>query len=156
MKFVSWEIATLVSLKNWSAQMLLAWHHLDPVSTKEIDRNNAVYALQGNRNPFIDRPLYADCIWGTGDCSATSVASTDEEPAVTVYPNPVSDYLTVTTTDKTVEQNISISDITGRVVYSNSFYKMANVRTSDFTTGLYLLNIKSVNANYTFKVSITH
>ena len=36
--------------------MLLEWHADDPVSAKEIDRNEAVYDIQGNRNPFIDRP----------------------------------------------------------------------------------------------------
>ncbi len=71
--FVTWEMATQVNLKGWTAQMLLDWHHNDPVSKKEIDRNNAVYALQGNRNPFIDHPEYADCIWGTGDCSMLGV-----------------------------------------------------------------------------------
>jgi hypothetical protein len=136
--------------------MLLEWHHLDPVSKKEIDRNNAVYALQGNRNPFIDRPQFADCIWGTGDCSATSVAGTDKEATIDIYPNPVSDNLNVTTSDKTVEQNIVISDITGRIVYENSFYKSINVSTIDFISGLYLVNLKSVNSNNTYKISVAH
>lgn len=48
----------------WTVEMLLKWHHGDPVSKKETDRNEAVYALQGNRNPFIDHPELADHIWG--------------------------------------------------------------------------------------------
>ena len=36
----------------------------DPVSQKEIDRNNAVYEFQHNRNPFIDYPELAEYIWG--------------------------------------------------------------------------------------------
>jgi endonuclease I len=36
--------------------MLYRWHLADPVSQKEIDRNNTVYAIQGNRNPYIDHP----------------------------------------------------------------------------------------------------
>jgi endonuclease I len=156
MKFITWEIATLVSLKSWSAQMLLEWHHLDPVSKKEIDRNNAVYALQGNRNPFIDRPQFADCIWGTSDCSATYVTGTDKEAAIDIYPNPVSGNLTVTTADKTMEQNIIISDITGRIVYNSSFYKSTSVSTIDFISGLYFVNIKSVNTNTTYKISVAH
>ena len=71
--FTNWEMATQVNLNTWTINMLLDWHHSDPVSKKEIDRNNAVYALQGNRNPFIDHPEYADCIWGTGDCSGLGV-----------------------------------------------------------------------------------
>ncbi len=50
-------------LKLWAIEMLLDWHELDPVSQKELDRNEAVYAIQGNRNPFIDHPQYADLIW---------------------------------------------------------------------------------------------
>ncbi|KIC62956.1 endonuclease [Chryseobacterium taiwanense] len=44
--------------------MLLQWHQQDPVSQKEIDRNNAVYTLQKNRNPFIDNPTWVNAIWG--------------------------------------------------------------------------------------------
>ncbi|MDF2550737.1 MAG: C-terminal target protein [Chryseobacterium sp.] len=44
--------------------MLLQWHTQDPVSQKEIDRNNAVYNLQRNRNPFIDNPSWVNAIWG--------------------------------------------------------------------------------------------
>jgi endonuclease I len=41
-------------LEPWALEMMLAWHEQDTVSDKEIARNKAVYALQGNRNPFID------------------------------------------------------------------------------------------------------
>jgi len=33
------------------------------VSQKEIDRNEAAYAHQGNRNPFVDHPEYVTKIW---------------------------------------------------------------------------------------------
>jgi endonuclease I len=47
----------------WSKNMLLDWAAADPVSDKEISRNNAVYAVQGNRNPFIDQPEFSTSIW---------------------------------------------------------------------------------------------
>ena len=50
-------------IKPWALAMLLRWSDNDPVSQKEIDRNNAVYGYQGNRNPFIDHPEYARMIW---------------------------------------------------------------------------------------------
>ena len=53
------------ALKTWYLDLMLQWHAQDPVSQKEIDRNNAVYAIQGNRNPFIDHPEFANCIWAT-------------------------------------------------------------------------------------------
>lgn len=43
--------------------MLLQWHLQDPVSQREIDRNNAIYAIQNNRNPFIDNPQWVNDIW---------------------------------------------------------------------------------------------
>jgi endonuclease I len=51
---------------TWFINMLLSWHHADTVSTKEINRNNAVYYSSGqhNRNPFVDYPEFADYIWG--------------------------------------------------------------------------------------------
>lgn len=51
---------------DWALAMLLEWHANDPVSQKEIDRNNAVYNIQGNRNPFIDNPSWVNQIWGGG------------------------------------------------------------------------------------------
>ncbi len=48
----------------WHVNLLMDWHNLDPVSDKEIKRNNAIYALQNNRNPFIDSPHFAQRIWG--------------------------------------------------------------------------------------------
>ena len=51
-------------LKQWAVDMFLEWHRADPVSQKEIDRNNAVEQWQHNRNPFIDYPELAEHIWG--------------------------------------------------------------------------------------------
>lgn len=53
------------AFSTWSMQMLLEWHRADPVSQKEISRNEAVYKQQGNRNPFVDHPELAEYIWGT-------------------------------------------------------------------------------------------
>ncbi len=51
-------------IQNWALQTLLQWHVSDPVSQKEINHNNAVYAIQGNWNPFISSPGYVYLIWG--------------------------------------------------------------------------------------------
>ncbi|MGV1020354.1 endonuclease [Empedobacter falsenii] len=44
--------------------ILLKWNVEDPVSQFEIQRNNVVANVQGNRNPFIDNPYLATVIWG--------------------------------------------------------------------------------------------
>lgn len=49
---------------SWVIDLLLKWHRQDPVSQKELDRQEAVYAHQKNRNPFIDHPELAEHIWG--------------------------------------------------------------------------------------------
>lgn len=49
---------------TWSKELFLKWHRQDPVSQKEITRNNAIYMYQKNRNPFIDYPELAEHIWG--------------------------------------------------------------------------------------------
>ena len=51
-------------LANWQLEMLLKWAANDPVSEKETTRNNAVYDIQHNRNPFIDYPGLEQLIWG--------------------------------------------------------------------------------------------
>ena len=45
-------------------KLLLNWSTSDPVDESEIIRNNAAAKYQGNRNPFIDNPNYANLIWG--------------------------------------------------------------------------------------------
>ncbi|KXX70302.1 endonuclease [Flammeovirga sp. SJP92] len=50
--------------KDWFLTLMMEWHTNDPVSDKEIDRNQQIFETQGNRNPFIDHPEYAKMIWG--------------------------------------------------------------------------------------------
>lgn len=42
---------------------LLKWHLEEPPTEEEIRRNEVVFGLQGNRNPFIDHPEYAAQIY---------------------------------------------------------------------------------------------
>jgi endonuclease I/chitodextrinase len=48
---------------QWYIDLLISWHLQDPVSQREIDRNNNGYLFQGNRNPLIDQPAYVQQIW---------------------------------------------------------------------------------------------
>lgn len=49
---------------------LLQWHHDDPVDSIEMERNDIVFAFQGNRNPFIDHPEWVACIF-ENQCNGT-------------------------------------------------------------------------------------
>lgn len=55
---------TYPGLSSWQLSMLMKWAQNDPVSEKEINRNNAVFGIQNNRNPFIDYPELEQYIWG--------------------------------------------------------------------------------------------
>ena len=56
---------TYPSIKVPFIKLMIKWHKLDPVSQKEIDRNNAAFTYQGNRNPYIDHPEYVDLVWNS-------------------------------------------------------------------------------------------
>ena len=56
--------STYPGLQEWQLNMLMKWAKEDPVSEKETARNEAVYAIQKNRNPFIDYPGLQEYIWG--------------------------------------------------------------------------------------------
>ena len=64
MIFDAFKITTHFGLTKYGIVLLMKWHREDPVSQKEIDRNNGIQATQGNRNPFIDYPYLAEYIWG--------------------------------------------------------------------------------------------
>lgn len=44
-------------------QDLLVWHQQDPVDAAEMQKNDVVYAFQGNRNPFVDHPEWVACLF---------------------------------------------------------------------------------------------
>ncbi len=52
---------------DWSLDLLLRWHREDPVSIKEVRRNEEIFKIQGNRNPYIDYPDLAEHVWGATD-----------------------------------------------------------------------------------------
>lgn len=115
----NWEMANGADLKPWAKQMLLEWHRMDPVSAKEIARNEAVYRIQGNRNPYIDHPELAECVFGTADC--TDYLSS---PAVAlnqyfdIYPNPASSIIHITYHKLFKQINCKIFDMLGRELIS--------------------------------------
>ncbi|MES2138124.1 MAG: endonuclease [Bacteroidota bacterium] len=73
------------NFKQWYIDMLITWSNNDPVSQKEIERNNAIYynTPQTNRNPFVDHPEYVCEIW-------TSTSCTDAPSITNIANNPIS------------------------------------------------------------------
>ncbi len=105
--------------------ILLQWHAQDPVSTREQDRNNAIFARQNNRNPFIDNPNYVNMIWGGG--SADTQAPTT--PTNLVASNPTSNTVDLTWTASTDD-----TAVTGYDVYvDGGFYVSTNSAATSYT-----------------------
>lgn len=116
--------------------MLLTWNALDPVSPREIARNNAIYGAQNNRNPYIDHPEYVQKVWNpTADTQAPTAATS----------------LTVTgTTSNTVSLSwVAGTDniaVTSYDIYVNGILKTATSGLTATITGL------SASTTYSFYV----
>jgi len=79
------------SLQGWAIDLLLQWHRDDPVSQKELRRNEEVYKIQNNRNPFIDYPELAELIWGRRVGEAFNPSSTPDVGGDPILVTPVQD-----------------------------------------------------------------
>ena len=104
-------------IKPWALQMLLRWNELDPVSQKEIDRNNAIYSsYQHNRNPFVDHPEYARMIW-----DPTWNTLEENKETISLFPNPVEVGQTLHLSGALNSiDDLSIYDLSGRRVFRSS------------------------------------
>ena len=82
----------VADLTDYMKNLMLKWHREDPVSEKELKRNNAIYAHQHNRNPFIDYPELVEYIWGTKKGQTVNlsalVSGYSDEPLPPVPPTP--------------------------------------------------------------------
>ena len=120
------------AFSTWTINMLMEWTRLDPVSEKEIKRNEAVYGIQGNRNPFIDHPELAEYIWGDQQGKPWSKGSIPLNPAITAPANGTTIDLGSTIVGTPLSQSITIkgNDLTQSVSMSmldnEYFYTSAN------------------------------
>ena len=73
--------------QSWYLNLMLKWHRQDPVSDKEIKRNDAAYDLQHNRNPFIDHPELVEYIWGDKQDAEWYEGLTGDDPRITLPVN---------------------------------------------------------------------
>lgn len=137
--------------EQWALDMLYQWHLSDPVSAKEIARNNAVYAVQGNRNPFIDHPEWVQRIWGAN----LSTDSFDMLASVNIYPNPTNDHR-INIETLTELDEIQLISINGQIMQQVSHPKAnQNVYTlENLPQGFYLLKLNSDNHTIVKKIVI--
>ena len=57
--YMMWEYG-LALPRSMTLDLLRQWNREDPVTADERRRNEAIAAIQGNRNPFVDTPELAD------------------------------------------------------------------------------------------------
>ena len=127
--------------------MLLRWHEEDPVSDKEINRNNAVYNIQRNRNPFVDYPEFANMIWDP----YWSVDENEYTVLVNVWPNPATS--TVNIKGENLEAVYMYNSI-GQLVLTldvTNADEQSSIDVSGFNSGIYFMNVVSQNGGSVLK-----
>ena len=139
-------VASNSGLSKYSIALFLKWHRADPVSQKEITRNDAVYAKQHNRNPFIDYPMLAEFIWGTQKGQPWYKTSTPidqvEMQWLSVSPNPAVDYLLVSA-DGVDQMNYQLVDLSGKMLQSGRVNAGDQISVTDLSNGIYLLKVEA-------------
>ncbi|KFF05435.1 endonuclease [Flavobacterium reichenbachii] len=108
--------------------LLLAWHAQDPVSAREIARNNGIYGRQNNRNPYIDHTEYVNQIWG-----GTSSTDTQAPTAPTSLASTSKTAASITLAWNASTDNVAV---TGYDVYANSVLKTTVSGLTATITGL--------------------
>lgn len=142
-------------MKPWAKTMLLQWSAQDPVSQKEINRNNAIYAIQHNRNPFIDNPEYALSIWGTN-----AGVEDHESVVLNIYPNPVVTDCTISLPEMSAQEKplVLVYNITGAQVQIPSDYYQEGIKL-DFNNavkGIYFVNLQYSESGKSYHARIIH
>jgi hypothetical protein len=136
-------------MQHWAIAQYLKWSHNDPVSTKETDRNNAIYGIQDNRNPFIDHPEWADSIWAD---VVSGIALTNVNAYCDVYPNPALTNVNISFYSKDYG-NLAIclfaadgSLVIQKNVDKNSDAILESIDLSNLSKGVYVLQLKTATA----------
>lgn len=141
--------------------VILQWHFQDPPSNYEIARNEYIYSIQGNRNPFIDSVQLA-CYINFGNmtyqgdaCTNLGVKEVISTKDVVIYPIPADEILNVVASNNEI-LTIELVDIQGRSVINTTIDKkpVAQVDVSKLQAGTYLVLIKTKNGKITQRVSI--
>lgn len=142
----AWSSSDAVSRSTilpWQLCVLLNWHHQDVVSAKEINRNNAVYKIQNNRNPFIDHPEWADSIFA---CTLTSVKELNKPVFnFSIYPNPGKEKVSLIFSEKTPKATVQLCNELGQVVLSQQIKDSEGLQlnTSVLSRGVYIVKVSS-------------
>lgn len=135
---------------DFAKNLFLKWHRQDPVSDRERHRNDAVQAIQGNRNPFVDIPDLAEYIWGTkqgemftfGANDPTGLESAMDDIQIRVEQNRI-----LLQMDE--QADVILYDMLGRLLQVHEDV-LGSETIEVQTSGVYLLNVNGM----TYKVVV--
>ena len=157
------EVNTYPNPEHGKLSALLEWNTLDPPSVFEETRNDRIYDnWQGNRNPFVDHPEFADLIWEI--TSTQSEYFTENKYNLSNYPNPFSKNSTGTQISFSLPNNsqnvqIEIYNIKGQKVKSFPINQFTNspihqliwdgtdMNNRKIRSGIYMINLKIDSKN---------
>jgi endonuclease I len=142
-------------LTVYAVNLFLKWHRNDPVSQKEINRNNAIYGHQQNRNPFIDHPELAEYIWGNKAGVEWHIITDVEEIdffKVKIYPNPAKNFISIEANDYFQEFDYQIVSISGKILTSGKTSVNQQINISNFSNGIYFVKIFTEKYNFIEKL----
>ena len=159
--------AGLYGLTQYGVALLLKWHRQDPVSQKEIDRNNGIQSTQGNRNPFIDYPILAEYIWGKYAGQTFSLDNAVGSFDTSNFTPGVSDGDKTNSTDPTISvssndivldktNNGSISMMTFTITGANLTGSISIAKSGSNYITVSPTSISAANANKTNTITITY
>lgn len=117
----------------WVENLLLEWHAQDPVSAKEVARNNAIFNnLQHNRNPYIDHPEWVTYIWGP-------FASVEEQPTGTAKVWLDSEQIRIERSNGGGNASVSVFNTAGVLVGSTNIQGRSSRVPLNAPSGLYVV-----------------
>ena len=145
----------------YAVRLLLEWHRADPVSSKETNRNNAVYKLQNNRNPFIDHPILAEYIWGKYiDVSWDGSGDEPETNSILIYKYNATNKTIFVQLKKPEEASFTIYSLSGELkqngtIDTNSIIKLKDINTQkSYEKGVYILSLYTNGFRKTVKIIV--
>jgi len=131
------------SFSTWSKNLFLKWHRQDPVSQKEITRNNVIYTYQNNRNPFIDHPELAEYIWGDKVGTTWESTALVDNPESAVHFSFDSETKTIKLNINNAPMRYTIISISGQLIKSGTVEPFKSISVSTIYDGLYFIKFES-------------
>lgn len=142
--------------------ILKLWNQQYPPSKLEIARNDYLDSLQQNRNPFIDHPEYACFIdfsnmtYHVNGCQDLTVKEKDLSKALSIYPNPSSSSITISTEGFEIK-GYRINDLQGRLykdVTLDDHQMSKQINLTSLAKGTYMITVTTSNGEIAKKLVV--